>query len=236
MTLKVTFELEDKDLKYFRAQMKTAQESAKRATEAELLADVEQGTESLRAIVAEADGIQTGGDRLQTARHFANTLFNVMRGGMFDSGYSVDKADLLPLVHMVAELNIQYPECRIQLVCAGSQRPGEQFGDRIAQYELDALCFGLTLRRSGEEAKAGQGAGAATSMFKLYASEMNKRRGEVQMAVRGANALGWEGDGFTPNELMETRGWLRSKGNSIEGGTSEVQLNVIAKRVLGLPD
>ncbi len=108
--------------------------------------------------------------------------------------------------------------------------------DRITQYELDSLCFGLTLRRSGEEARAGQGPGAATSMFKLYASEMNKRRGEIQMAVRGASALGWEGEGFTPGELMETRGWLRSKGNSIEGGTSEVQLNVIAKRVLGLPD
>ena len=107
---------------------------------------------------------------------------------------------------------------------------------RIAQYELDAMCFGLTLRRSGEEAKAGQGAGAATSMFKLYASEMNKRRAEIQMATRGASALGWEGDGFSADELMETRGWLRSKGNSIEGGTSEVQLNVIAKRVLGLPD
>jgi alkylation response protein AidB-like acyl-CoA dehydrogenase len=108
--------------------------------------------------------------------------------------------------------------------------------DRIAQYELDMLCFGLTLRRSAEEARAGQGAGAATSMFKLYASEANKRRAEIQMAVRGASALGWEGPGFDANELLETRGWLRSKGNSIEGGTSEVQLNVIAKRVLGLPD
>jgi alkylation response protein AidB-like acyl-CoA dehydrogenase len=108
--------------------------------------------------------------------------------------------------------------------------------DRIAQYDLDALCLGLTLKRSGEEAKAGSGTNAASSMFKLYASEMNKRRGELQMAIRGANALGWEGDGFSPNEIIETRGWLRSKGNSIEGGTSEVQLNVIAKRVLGLPD
>jgi alkylation response protein AidB-like acyl-CoA dehydrogenase len=107
---------------------------------------------------------------------------------------------------------------------------------RIAQYELDSLCFGLTLKRSSEQAKAGQGAGAASSMFKLYASEMNKRRGEIQMAVRGAAALGWEGDGFSADELMETRGWLRSKGNSIEGGTSEIQLNIIAKRVLGLPD
>jgi len=108
--------------------------------------------------------------------------------------------------------------------------------DQIAQYELDALCFGLSLQRSGQEAKAGQGPGAASSMFKLYASEMNKRRSEIVMSVRGASALGWEGEGFTPGELFETRGWLRSKGNSIEGGTSEVQLNVIAKRVLGLPD
>ena len=73
-------------------------------------------------------------------------------------------------------------------------------------------------------------------MFKLYASEMNKRRAEIQMSVLGANGLGWEGEGFAPAALMDTRGWLRSKGNSIEGGTSEVQLNVIAKRVLGLPD
>jgi alkylation response protein AidB-like acyl-CoA dehydrogenase len=108
--------------------------------------------------------------------------------------------------------------------------------ERIAQWELDALCFGLTLRRSGEQARAGQGPGPATSMFKLYASEMNKRRAEILMSVRGAAGLGWSGDGFSPAELMDTRGWLRSKGNSIEGGTSEVQLNIIAKRVLGLPD
>ena len=108
--------------------------------------------------------------------------------------------------------------------------------DQIAQYELDTLCFGLSLQRSGQEAKAGQGPGAASSMFKLYASEMNKRRSELIMSIQGAHSLGWEGEGFTPSELFETRGWLRSKGNSIEGGTSEVQLNVIAKRVLGLPD
>ena len=108
--------------------------------------------------------------------------------------------------------------------------------DRIAQYELDSLCFDLTMKRSGEAANSGQGPGAATSMFKLYASELNKRRTELQMSILGANGLGWSGEGFTSAEIFETRGWLRSKGNSIEGGTSEIQLNVIAKRVLGLPD
>ena len=52
----------------------------------------------------------------------------------------------------------------------------------------------------------------------------------------GTQAVGWEGNAFTDRELNTTRQWLRSKANSIEGGTSEVQLNVIAKRVLGLPD
>jgi alkylation response protein AidB-like acyl-CoA dehydrogenase len=52
----------------------------------------------------------------------------------------------------------------------------------------------------------------------------------------GAQGLGWGGDGFNPREIAATRGWLRSKGNSIEGGTSEVNLNVVAKRVLGLLD
>ena len=48
-------------------------------------------------------------------------------------------------------------------------------------------------------------------------------------------ALGWDGAEFGPEELAITREWLRTKANSIEGGTSEVQLNVISKRVLELP-
>ena len=52
----------------------------------------------------------------------------------------------------------------------------------------------------------------------------------------GLSGLGWAGDGFEPEALKATRHWLRSKGNSIEGGTSEINLNVVAKRVLGLLD
>ena len=65
---------------------------------------------------------------------------------------------------------------------------------------------------------------------------MNKRRYELLLCSLGSQALGWEGEGFANDEIAVTREWLRSKANSIEGGTSEVQLNVIAKRVLGLPD
>ena len=63
---------------------------------------------------------------------------------------------------------------------------------------------------------------------------MNKRRNELNLAVGGESALGWEGEEYGGGRV--SRDWLRSKGNSIEGGTSEVQLNIIAKRVLGLPD
>jgi len=56
------------------------------------------------------------------------------------------------------------------------------------------------------------------------------------VSILGPEALGWEGEGFDPEALEVTREWLRSRGNSIEGGTSEIQLNIIAKRVLGLPD
>ncbi len=108
--------------------------------------------------------------------------------------------------------------------------------DAISHHKMDQHAFGLSLRRSAEQAKAGQGPGAAASMFKYYGTELNKRRFELLLDVMGTQALGWEGDGFDGRELAVTRSWLRSKGNSIEGGTSEVQLNVISKRVLGLPE
>jgi acyl-CoA dehydrogenase len=108
--------------------------------------------------------------------------------------------------------------------------------DRVAALEMLEQTVGTALRRSGDEARAGQDVGASSSIFKLVGSELNQQRQELQVAILGTQGLGWEGEGFTREELEITRGWLRSKANTIEGGTSEVQLNVIAKRVLGLPD
>ncbi len=109
--------------------------------------------------------------------------------------------------------------------------------DRIAQTEMDTKCFTLTLQRTREAAKAGHQPGPETSIFKIYGTELNQRRSSLMVEMAGPQGLGWEsGAGFEEEEVERTRNWLRSRGNSIEGGTSEVQLNIIAKRVLGLPD
>jgi acyl-CoA dehydrogenase len=108
--------------------------------------------------------------------------------------------------------------------------------DRITQVEMDQACLDLTLARSRDGAKAGHRPGPESSIFKLYGTELNQRKRSLMVEILGPQALGWEGAGFADDELRMTRDWLRSRGNSIEGGTSEIQLNIIARRVLGLPD
>ena len=106
----------------------------------------------------------------------------------------------------------------------------------VIEHRITDIAYGLTVRRSGEEMRSGKAPTFLSSMFKLYGTEQNKRRLDLSLDIMGSQMLGWEGDGFEPRELGTTREWLRSKANSIEGGTSEVQLNIIAKRILGLPD
>ena len=108
--------------------------------------------------------------------------------------------------------------------------------DRIAALEMAERAFNLTMQRTADATKAGHAPGPETSFFKLIGTELNKDRFELLVQMTGDQALGWEGEGYEPSELELTRDWLRSRGNSIEGGTSEIQLNIIAKRVLGLPD
>lgn len=108
--------------------------------------------------------------------------------------------------------------------------------DRITQLSMDEMCFKLTVQRNADNIKAGHRPGPESSLFKIYGTELNQRREELMLSIRGPQSLGWDGEGFEEDELHQTRTWLRSRGNSIEGGTSEVQLNIIAKRVLQLPD
>ena len=64
----------------------------------------------------------------------------------------------------------------------------------IVRHEIDAWAFGLTMERVKDEAKAGQGVGALSSMLKYYGTELNKSRQELLMSVGGTDALVWKGD------------------------------------------
>ena len=101
----------------------------------------------------------------------------------------------------------------------------------LTDFEIDEMAFALTIERVVDEAKAGQGTGAASSLLKLYGTELNKERNELLMSIGGSDALTWMSD----SGETQAQHWLRSKGNSIEGGTSEIQLNIFAKRILGMP-
>ena len=107
---------------------------------------------------------------------------------------------------------------------------------RITRNKMDFQAFGLTLSRINAESRSSNGPSAATSIIKYAAAAFAQERSELMVEAMGAQGLGWEGATFTPGEITATRGWLRAKANSIEGGTSEVNLNVVSKRVLGLPD
>lgn len=107
---------------------------------------------------------------------------------------------------------------------------------RITKHEMDKRAFMLTLRRSATEAKSNQGPSAATSIFKNVGARITQDRAELAIEIMGMNGLGWEGEGFEREELEQTRTWLWGKAVSIYGGSSEIQNNVIAKRILGMLD
>ena len=104
---------------------------------------------------------------------------------------------------------------------------------RVAEFEVDEAAFKLTMARFGDLTRAGQAHPAYPSALKYYGSELNKRRYELLVAAGGSDTLEWESD--RSNHGATIRSWLRTKANSIEGGTSEVQLGIIAKRILELP-
>ncbi|MGH6616754.1 acyl-CoA dehydrogenase family protein [Sphingomonas sp.] len=107
---------------------------------------------------------------------------------------------------------------------------------RIVRHEMDLRAFSLTLRRAALEAKSNQGPSAATSIMKNVGARITQDRAELAIEIMGMNGLGWEGEGFTEDELTQTRTWLWGKAVSIYGGSSEIQNNVIAKRILGMLD
>ncbi len=163
--------------------------------------------------------------RLNGGWEIAKELLQHERGMISDIGRAI--GGTVPAVDVIAQRYLGDADGR---VCDPLLR------DAVARHVMDDRAFDLTMRRAAQESDAGTANGGVSSMFKYFGTEQNKRKFELILKCAGSNALGWDGAGFSDEELTVCRTWLRSKGNSIEGGTSEIQLNVIAKRVLGLPD
>jgi alkylation response protein AidB-like acyl-CoA dehydrogenase len=104
---------------------------------------------------------------------------------------------------------------------------------QIATFEIDEAALAAAAERMVDLAKAGQGHPAFSSAMKYYGTELNKRRYEILMSAGGIDALEWESERSRGG--ARPRAWLRTKANSIEGGTSEVMLGIVAKRILDLP-
>ena len=100
----------------------------------------------------------------------------------------------------------------------------------IARTEIDGIAFGAKMEDVQESSKSGQSIGALSSMLKYYGTELNKKRLELLIDSYGYEGLDWD------SEDDVARKWLRTKANSIEGGTSEIQLNIISKQILNLPN
>lgn len=136
----------------------------------------------------------------------------------------VGETDVRKAVHQIALDNLPTKD---GILTDGVLRP------EIAELEMNDAIFEMTIQRITDEAKTGVNAGALSSFFKYYGTEQNVARMELLTAIRGKDGLVWESE--NKKAASETRMFCRSKGNTIEGGTSEVQLGIISKRILNLP-
>jgi len=105
--------------------------------------------------------------------------------------------------------------------------------DRLARSEMEQEAMRLMVRRYNDTLRAGGQPGPESSLFKLVGSELNQRRWELAADIAGLDGLFWSEGPISIGSLA--RQWLRSRGNTIEGGSSEIQRNIVARHVLGLP-
>jgi alkylation response protein AidB-like acyl-CoA dehydrogenase len=120
-------------------------------------------------------------------------------------------------------------------------RPGG-WQDPVVRQELMRLYSEERIRawtndRVREGARAGRAPGAESSIGKVHQGELNQRLQAMAAELLGAYGQAWESDADTYEDTLphEVKGMLRSRANTIEGGTSEVNRNILGERVLGLP-
>jgi alkylation response protein AidB-like acyl-CoA dehydrogenase len=108
---------------------------------------------------------------------------------------------------------------------------------RLAQLYAEEQIRLWTNQRVRGSVRAGRSPGPESSVGKIHGGEMNQRLQLLATDLLGADALAWEHDAGAYVDTLphEVEGMLRSRANTIEGGTSEVNRNIVGERVLGLP-
>ena len=106
---------------------------------------------------------------------------------------------------------------------------------KVAQAQIEAHVFRLIGLRSLTSAQQGQAPGPEASLTKLYWSEMDKRIQETAVGVQGAYGALAPGSHFAIEDGRWQYGWMWAQAETIYAGSSEIQRNIIAERVLGLP-
>jgi alkylation response protein AidB-like acyl-CoA dehydrogenase len=106
----------------------------------------------------------------------------------------------------------------------------------IAKHEMAVRNFMGTVGRAQREAKEQGGPSAASSALKNLGAKLAQERTDLMVQIMGMQGLGWDGEGFSEEELKTTRTWLWNRAVTIYGGSTEIQNNIIAKRVLGMLD
>ncbi|NRA42299.1 MAG: acyl-CoA dehydrogenase family protein [Pseudomonadales bacterium] len=184
--------------------------------------------------------------------HFCQTFFDNVRVpvanviGEIDKGWTVAKRVLELERAMMAEIEesaARHEDNPDELaknyigVDADGKIADAVMRERIAQHGINTEAMDLTMSRVVDEfVHQDPLAGMAAMIAKYQGTEEDKRKYQLVMDILGTQALGWEGDGFSEDELRMSKQHLLTYAHTIAGGTSEVQLNIIAKRVLGLPD
>jgi alkylation response protein AidB-like acyl-CoA dehydrogenase len=108
--------------------------------------------------------------------------------------------------------------------------------DQVTTYQMDQLALRLTQRRVVEESADGATPGPATSIFKIVSTELQQEYSNLLTRLHGSRGFGADESTFSTDELAMTRQFFFSRAASIYSGSNEIQRNIIAKRVLGLPD
>jgi len=108
--------------------------------------------------------------------------------------------------------------------------------NEVIRHQMNSRVFRLTQRRTVEESSDGRTPGPATSIFKMYGTELQQERSALLVKLRGFRGVGWSGEVFADDEIEGLRSFLGERAASIYSGSNEIQRNIIAKRVLGLPD